>query len=117
MDSPRPSTTAFAIEGPIARADLAGLCERVCTLLESSRAQVAICDVSGVEVDAVTVEALARLQLAARRHGCRIRLCNASTELLALVGFMGLTDVLPCHGAVAAAGEQGGAARGRSGTS
>jgi ABC-type transporter Mla MlaB component len=97
MASPRPTTTAFAIEGPIARADLPGLCKRVCALLETSGAEVAICDVSGVEVDAVTVDALARLQLAARRHGCRIRLCSASTELLELAAFMGLEDVLPCE--------------------
>jgi ABC-type transporter Mla MlaB component len=96
MLSPRPRTIAFAIEGPIARDDLPGLCERVCTLLEGSSPEVAVCDVRGVEVDAVTIDALARLQLAARRHGCRIRLCSASSELLALVDLMGLTDVLPC---------------------
>jgi hypothetical protein len=41
------------------------------------------------------VDALARLQLAARRTGCQVRLRNASTELLELVAFMGLRDVLP----------------------
>ena len=96
MGSPRP-TTVFAIEGPIARADLPGLSRRVCALLETSGADVAICDVSGVEVDAVTIDALARLQLAARRHGCRIRLCSASSELLELASLMGLTNVLPCE--------------------
>jgi ABC-type transporter Mla MlaB component len=96
MVVPEPRTIAFAIEGPIARADLPGLCERVCSLLESSRAEVAVCDVRGVDVDGVTIDALARLQLAACRHGCRIQLCNASSELLALVDFMGLTNVLPC---------------------
>ena len=45
----------------------------------------------------MTVDALARLQLAAQRHGCQVRLCGASDELLELVGFMGLEDVLPCH--------------------
>jgi ABC-type transporter Mla MlaB component len=93
----RPRTLSFAIEGPITRDDLPGLCDRVCHLLGSSDAEVAVCDVSGVQVDAVTVDALARLQLAARRHGCRIRLCgNASPELVELVEFMGLTNVLPC---------------------
>jgi ABC-type transporter Mla MlaB component len=58
-------------------------------------AAVALCDVSGVEPDAVTVDALARLQLAARRYGCQVRLRNGSRELLELVDFMGLTDVLP----------------------
>jgi ABC-type transporter Mla MlaB component len=90
-----PSTVAFAVEGPIARSDLPGLCDRVCALLESSAAGIALCDVSSVIVDAVTVDALARLQLAARRHGCRVRLRNASPDLLELLTFMGLRDVLP----------------------
>jgi ABC-type transporter Mla MlaB component len=88
-------TLAFAVHGPIARGDLPGLCERVCGLLERSDAGVAVCDVSGVEPDAVTVDALARLQLAARRHRCLVRLRHASEELLELVAFMGLSDVLP----------------------
>ena len=95
MALPAPQTTAFAVRGPIARDDLSGLCERVCALLERSGSDVALCDVSGVEPDAVTVDALARLQLAARRHGCRVRLRNASAELRGLVAFMGLCDVLP----------------------
>ena len=88
------STIVFAIDGPIARADLPGLCDRVCQLLQRSRPEVALCDVRGVDVDAVTVDALARLQLAARRHGCTVRLQNASSELLELVAFMGLQNVL-----------------------
>jgi ABC-type transporter Mla MlaB component len=95
MAEPRTSTLVFAIEGPIALADLPGLCVRVCGLLEQSRPAVALCDVSGIEPDAVTVDALARLQLAARRHGCQVRLRNGSMELLELVAFMGLSDVLP----------------------
>ena len=90
-----PRTVAFAIGGPIARADLPGLCERVCALLARTRADVALCDVSGVDPDAVTVDALARLQLGAQRHGCQVRLRRASQELLELVAFMGLADVLP----------------------
>ena len=92
----QPRALAFAIEGPISPADLPGLCERVSTLLEKGAVDVAICDVSRIGVDAVTIDVLARLQLAAHRHGCRIRLCNASSELLELVDFMGLTNVLPC---------------------
>jgi ABC-type transporter Mla MlaB component len=90
-----PRTIVFAINGPIARADLPGLCARVCALLERSGADVALCDVSGVDPDAVTVDALARLQLAAHRHGCQVRLRHASEELLDVVTFMGLRDVLP----------------------
>ena len=89
-----PAQLAFSIRGPIARADLPGLCDRVCRLLAESSGLVA-CDVRGVEPDAVTVEALALLQLAARRLGCRIHLGHASPELCELVAFMGLEDVLP----------------------
>ena len=94
MAARAPQTVAFAIRGPIARSDLPGLCTRVCALLERTDADVALCDVSGVVPDAVTVDALARLQLAARRHGCQVRLRKASSELLELVEFMGLSDVL-----------------------
>ena len=95
MVSPPRTTFACAIEGPIARSDLPGLCARICTLLERNHPHVVLCDVSSVDHDAVTVDALARLQLAARRRGCQIRLRNASNELLELVAFMGLQDVLP----------------------
>lgn len=85
----------FAVRGPILRSDLAGLSERVCALLGRHGPGVALCDVSGVPADAVTVDALARLQLAARRHGCQVRLHRASGELLDLLAFMGLDAVLP----------------------
>ena len=94
MGASSPSTITFAIWGPIVREDLPGLCARVCTLLERTGASVAHCDVSGVAANAVTVEALARLQLAARRHRCLIRMWAASDELRDLVEFMGLQDVL-----------------------
>lgn len=88
-------TILFAIRGPIARADLPGLCARVCALLEDSGAGAALCDVRDVDADAVTVDALARLQLAARRHGCQVRLRHESSELRELLALMGLRDVLP----------------------
>ena len=94
MTAAAPQMIAFAIRGPITHADLGGLCDRVCGLLTESAASTALCDVAGVEPDAATVDALARLQLAARRHGCRVHLRNASAELGALVGLMGLDDVL-----------------------
>jgi ABC-type transporter Mla MlaB component len=95
MAAPAQQTIAFAIRGPIARDDLPGLCERVCALLKGSGADIALCDVRGVEPDAVTADALARLQLAARRRGCQARLRGASSDLLELLAFMGLRDVLP----------------------
>jgi ABC-type transporter Mla MlaB component len=95
MRASAPNVVAFAIRGPITRADLPALCDRVCTVLAESGAGVVLCDVHGVEPDAVTVDALCRLQLAARRHSCQVRLRHASHELLELVTFMGLTEVLP----------------------
>ena len=42
---------------------------------------VLLCDVASVRADAGTVDALARLQLAVRRHGCQARLRGTSPEL------------------------------------
>jgi hypothetical protein len=87
---------SFTVWGPILRGDIPGLSRRVCRLLEGSKPDMAWCEVCNVPVpDAVTVEALARLQLAAQRYGCRVHLQNASNELLDLVAFMGLRDVIP----------------------
>ena len=93
MAAAPPRTLTFTVHGPIRRSDLEGLCARVCRLLDRSAADVAVCDVSDVPADAVTVEALARLQLGARHYGCRVRLQRASPELRDLVRFMGLSDV------------------------
>jgi len=84
----------FAVHGPIARDDLPGLCDRVCRVFAESSAVELFCDVRSVAPDAVTVDALARLQLAAHRNGRKVRLQNASCELLELVEFMALDDVL-----------------------
>jgi len=94
MGSSAPRTISFAIRGPVARADLPGLCARICLLLEAGGGDVALCDVGDVVADAVTVDALARLQLAARRHECRVVLRHASSELRELVALMGLDEVL-----------------------
>jgi len=91
----RAPETVFAVRGPISRDDLPGLCERVCRVLGEAAAGEVICEVGTVGPDAVTVDALARLQLAARRRGCLVRLRHASAALVELVRFMGLTDVLP----------------------
>ena len=54
---------------------------------------VVVCDVSGLRADIVTVDALARLQLTARRLGRRIEL-RGTPELARLLAFVGLADVL-----------------------
>ena len=95
MSTPERSAITFVISGPIAPSDMSGLCRRICALLQDSDAAFAFCDVQRVNADAVTVDALARLQLAARRQACQVRLQGASDELRELVAFMGLRDVLP----------------------
>jgi len=53
------------------------------------------CDVAWIaRGDVHAVDALARLQLAAKRRGCSIVLRNASRDLAELVGLMGLAEVL-----------------------
>jgi len=94
MVAPAPQTVVFAIDGPTARTDLPRLCDQVCALLDRTGADIALCDVTEIESDAVSVDALARLQLTARRRGCQARVRGASSELLDLLAFMGLRDVL-----------------------
>jgi hypothetical protein len=94
MDSRSSPTITFALSGSLARSDLPGLRARVCALLEGSGAESALCEVGELEADAVAVEALASLRLAAARHGLRLRLRGASPELVELVGFMGLRELL-----------------------
>jgi hypothetical protein len=84
----------WVIAGPLAAGDAADLCERLLAVLTSSDAAVVVCDIGGLPADIVTVETLARLQLTARRLGCRIELCSGTPELDRLLGFVGLADVL-----------------------
>ena len=85
----------LVISGPLIAADAAALCERARSELERSGAEVLVCDVAGLtHPDAGTIEALARLQLTARRLGCRIHLRDPSPELRGLLDLVGLADVL-----------------------
>jgi ABC-type transporter Mla MlaB component len=93
MAAPAPRPVVFSVYGPIAAGDLPGLCDRVCRVLSASGSHFAVCEVEGVEPNAATVDALCRLQLAARRLGIRISLRGASQELRELIEFMGLEDV------------------------
>jgi ABC-type transporter Mla MlaB component len=94
---PDRSPIVFALNGPVAPEDISWMCERVRFLLESSSEDEVICDVGAVsEPDAGTVEALARMQLTARRLGSRVILRNACGELKDLLTVSGLSDVLPC---------------------
>jgi hypothetical protein len=55
---------------------------------------VIVCDLTGVQASVATVDALARLALALKRQGARLQLRHASAELVDLIAFMGLAEVL-----------------------
>jgi ABC-type transporter Mla MlaB component len=70
---------------------------------------VFVCDVGAlVEPDVAVVDALARLQLAARRSGCRIDLQGVGPALADLLELMGLAEIFVCH--AAPGGRSGGSA-------
>ena len=94
MTKPEVRPVPVRVRGPLQRRELPGLYARVCALFTANPGATLICDVSEVQIDAVAVEALARLQLGARRHGCTVRLLSAPRELIDLVSFMGLGDVI-----------------------
>lgn len=84
------------MSGPVDREGIPELCRQVGLLLKKVRADLVECDVSAiVDPDAVTVDALARLQLTARRMGGRVRILDACPELRELLDLMGLQDVVP----------------------
>jgi ABC-type transporter Mla MlaB component len=88
------TTICFTLQGPITLDDVPALCERAEALLSLSHARKAVCELSEVDPDAVAVEALARLHLAARRCGCRLSLIRVSDELRDLLAFVGLSELL-----------------------
>ncbi|MET8172952.1 STAS domain-containing protein [Streptomyces clavifer] len=93
---------ALVLTGRVTRADVPELCARLQALLDGRAvavppaATVVDCDVGGViRPDLALVEAVARLGLVARRAGdVELRLRNVPAELTALLGLVGLTDVV-----------------------
>ncbi|MDN5381746.1 MULTISPECIES: STAS domain-containing protein [Streptomyces] len=81
----------LVLAGPVAQDEAAGLCGKVRALLEDTRAGVVVCDVGGLGPPGLgTVDLLARLQLAARRAGGRIRLRAPDPALSGLLDLVGL---------------------------
>jgi hypothetical protein len=92
---PASNSPDFVIGTVIGRSDIPDLCARAQLVLEAFDADSLVCDVGAiVEPDAVTIDAIARLQLTARRLGRRIQLRDASGRLLELLAFVGLSEVL-----------------------
>ena len=84
------------LDGPIERAEVGGLCDRARPFLEMHPDVGFVCDVGDLApADLTAVDALARLQLIARRMGREIGVRHARLELLALLDLVGLADCLP----------------------
>jgi anti-anti-sigma regulatory factor len=84
-----------AIRAPLLRGDLPGLERRICRLISESDPVLVICDVSALTApDAVSIDALARLALVARRRGAAVRLRDAGPTLVELIAALGLDGVL-----------------------
>jgi ABC-type transporter Mla MlaB component len=89
VDAKTPPVLALA--GPVAPDEVARLGDEVQALLETTGAGVVVCDVGGLRpVQLATLDLLARLQLAARRAGGRIRLRDPAPALRALLDLAGL---------------------------
>jgi STAS domain len=94
-----PRAIVVVLAPPLAHADIRSLCLRVRDVLERHPGEAVICDVGAfVDPDAVTVDALARLQLTARRCGSCVRLRNAHVQLRALLALTGLDVVCGSFG-------------------
>lgn len=94
----RDSATTFAVGATVTRADIPGLCAGLAGLLRGRAGGVVTCDVAAARPDVVTVEALARLELTARRHGWQLVVDGAGPDLLRLVVLVGLAGVLEVGG-------------------
>lgn len=81
----------LVLPGPVTRDEVPALCDDVRARLESSGVGVVVCDVAGLGPPGLTtVDVLARLELAARRAGGRIRLRDPDPALRALLALVGL---------------------------
>ncbi|MFI5793344.1 STAS domain-containing protein [Streptomyces sp. NPDC051677] len=77
--------------GPVTREQVAGPADDVRRLLEAGGAGIVVCDCAGIGPPGLAaVELLARLQLAARRAGGRIRLRAPDPALRALLDLVGV---------------------------
>ena len=76
-------------------ADISDLCAKLRVLASTAEPSVVVCDAGAlIDPDAVALDALARLQLTARRLGTKIRLTRTPEKLYDLLDFAGLAPVL-----------------------
>lgn len=90
----------LVLTGPVRRRDVPELCARLRAAQRASPDAEVICDVGAVTTaDLPTLDALARLQLTARRGGGGIRLRNPPPGLWALLELAGFDQLLAPDGA------------------
>jgi hypothetical protein len=58
------------------------------------RSGIVFCDAAGLPPDLATLDALARMQIAAARLGLQLRLCDCPAALRHVIVFAGLDGVL-----------------------
>jgi hypothetical protein len=99
--------TFIRLAARLTRADIPGLCAGLADCLRGDAAGgTVICDVRAVvRPDVVTVEALARLRLTARRHGYALVVDGAHPRLRLLADLLGLADLLARDGSLELGGQ------------
>lgn len=91
-----PKSVVLDMSSSVSRATIAGLCERVREMLGIRGVHLVTCEVGALtDPDPVAVDALARMQLTARRAGGSIRLRHARARLRDLLAAIGLCEALP----------------------
>jgi ABC-type transporter Mla MlaB component len=97
LPPPGPRTVVLMVDAPITASSVSALCGRLDEILQGTEVELVACDVGALtRLDAGVVDAIARLQLTARRLGRSIRLRHASSELRQLLDLCGLRDAVPC---------------------
>lgn len=96
MDRASPRTIRLVVRSDFAPGDVRPLADRLVRELRRDDVTEVLVDVSRVRSpDIGYVDALARLQLGARRHGSRVRLVGPCPQLLELLALVGLEELLP----------------------
>jgi len=92
------NTVVMVMEGPIVSAEVTALCECVRVLVADSGVELVVCDVGALtNPDLATVDALARLQLTARRLGGQVQVRRPCEALQSLLALAGLSEVVPLN--------------------
>jgi hypothetical protein len=93
LSAPEPE---LAVRGRIDPGDVEALVAQVERALDRSSSGPVTCDVAAlVDPDLVAMDALARMQLAARTRGRTVRLRDPTRDLADLLALCGMWDVFP----------------------